>query len=201
MEWADEDLFALYRHSGDRRAFEELIRRYERELYNYLRQYLGDPQMAEDAFQSTFLQVHLKCNQFEEGRKFRPWLYAVATNQAIDSLRRSRRHRAVSLDRAIEETNPDEVAANLANLLLNSQEQLPAEQLESAEQRDLVRRAIDELPEPLRKVLLLVYFQGLKYREAAEALSLPVGTVKSRLHAAVRRLERSLREHHLPAHV
>ncbi len=76
---------------GDRRLFEELIRRYERELFNYLKQYLGDTQLAEDAFQSTFLQVHLKCDQFDPERRFRPWLYAVATNQAIDTQRQRRR--------------------------------------------------------------------------------------------------------------
>ena len=76
-----------------------LVHRYERELYSYLRRYLGDAAMAEDAFQGTFLQIHLKCGQFEPGRKFRPWLYTIATNQAIDAQRRNKRHRMVSLDR------------------------------------------------------------------------------------------------------
>ena len=80
--------------------FAELVRRYERELYSYLRRYLGDAEMAEDAFQAAFLQVHLKCQQFEAGRSVRPWLYTIATNQAIDAQRRSRRHRMVSLDRS-----------------------------------------------------------------------------------------------------
>ena len=61
---------------------------------------LGDAEMAEDAFQAAFLQVHLKCHQYEPGRAFRPWLYTIATNQAIDAQRRSRRHRMVSLDRS-----------------------------------------------------------------------------------------------------
>jgi RNA polymerase sigma-70 factor (ECF subfamily) len=97
--WSDEDLLLRYREEGDRRAFEELVGRYERELYNYLRHYLGDAEMAEDAFQAAFLQVHLKCDQFDAGRKVRPWLYTIATNQAIDARRRNRRHRMVSLDR------------------------------------------------------------------------------------------------------
>ncbi len=82
--------------------FEELVRRYEKELYGYLRHYLGNAEMAEDVFQQTFLQVHLKCDQFEPGRKVRPWLYTVATNQAIDYQRRNRRHRMSSLNRAAE---------------------------------------------------------------------------------------------------
>src|SRR5687768_2484476 len=74
----DEQLLLRYRDDGDRRAFEDLVRRYEQELFSYLRRYLGDPGMAEDVFQAAFLQVHLKCGAFEADRKFRPWLYTIA---------------------------------------------------------------------------------------------------------------------------
>ena len=197
--WSDEDLLLRYRAEGDRRAFEELVHRYERELYNYLRHYLGDAEMAEDAFQAAFLQVHLKCDQFEPGRKVRPWLYTVATNQAIDAQRRNRRHRMVSLDRRSSAGGGDEEAGTLVGLL-DGDEPGPVDQLESQEQRRSVREAVDRLPLPLRQVLLLVYYQGLKYREAAEVLSIPVGTVKSRLHAAIRKLEHTLTHAQLPAH-
>ena len=99
VSWTDEKLLLSYRSEPDNRVFEELVHRYEKELYGYLRHYLGDAEMAEDVFQQTFLQVHLKCGQFEPGRKVRPWLYTVATNQAIDYQRRNRRHRMSSLDR------------------------------------------------------------------------------------------------------
>ena len=198
-DWSDEDLLLEYRAVGDRLAFEELVHRYERELYNYLRQYLGDAQMAEDTFQAAFLQVHLKCEKFEPGRKVRPWLYTVATNQAIDAQRRNRRHRMVSLDRRTGGHDGEDDAGALVELI-DGEEVGPADRLESAEQRRSVRRAVDRLPDSLRQVLLLVYYQGLKYREAADVLSIPVGTVKSRLHAAIRRLEHSLTHPHLPAH-
>src|SRR5262245_40098150 len=81
----DEELLVRFRDRGDRQAFTELVTRYERELFSYLKRYLGDAGMAEDAFQATFLQVHLKANQFEDGRAVRPWLYTIATNQAIDA--------------------------------------------------------------------------------------------------------------------
>src|SRR5204863_8416993 len=116
-EWSDEELLAHFRKTGDRDAFTELVHRYERELFSYLRRYLGDAEMAEDAFQATFLQVHLKSHQFEEGRKVRPWLYTIATNQAIDAQRRNKRHRSVSLDRNIN-PNGDEVGS-LMDLLLS----------------------------------------------------------------------------------
>ncbi len=190
-EQADEDLLLAYRNRGDRRAFEELVHRYEGELFSYLRHYLGDAEMADDAFQATFLQVHLKCDQFEPGRKVRPWLYTVATNQAIDAQRRNRRHRMVSLDRHAGGEGQDEDAGTLYGLL-DGRERDPRDLSQSAEAGESVRRAVDELPDPLRQVVALVYYQGFKYREAADVLSIPVGTVKSRLHAAIGKLTQEL---------
>src|SRR4249919_2738244 len=117
---SDEQLLLDYRDQADRAAFSELVRRYERELYSYLRRYLGDAGMAEDAFQATFLQVHLKCDQFEEGRKFRPWLYTIATNQAIDAQRRNKRHRSVSLDRTTKQDDGDDLGS-LMDLLVSKE--------------------------------------------------------------------------------
>jgi len=189
-EWTDEDLLLEYQGCGDPRAFDELVQRYEGELYNYLRRYLGDAEMAEDAFQTTFLQVHLKCDQFQAGRRVRPWLYTVATNQAIDAQRRNRRHRMVSLDRRHPGNGQDEVAALVE--LFDSGDPGPVERLESAEQCGAVRQAVIELPETLKQVVILVYYQGMKYREAADILNIPVGTVKSRLHSAIYKLNEAL---------
>jgi RNA polymerase sigma-70 factor (ECF subfamily) len=190
-EWSDEDLLVGYCEHGDREAFEELVHRYETELFNYLRHYLGDAEMAEDAFQATFLQVHLKCDRFDPDRRVRPWLYTVATNQAIDAQRRNRRHRMVSLDRRNGRRNGGEDAGALVDLV-GSDEADPFDRIGTAEEGRQVREAVDGLPDPLREVLILVYYQGLKYREAAEVLDIPVGTVKSRLHAAIRKLDQAL---------
>ena len=198
IEWTDEDLMLDYRERGNRRSFEQLVQRYERELYNYLRHYLGDAEMAEDAFQTTFLQVHLKCDKFEPGRKVRPWLYTVATNQAIDAQRKNRRHRMVSLDRRFGSGGNDDVASLVE--LIDSGEQDPLDQLRSAERDETVRDAVERLPEALKQAVMLVYYQGMKYREAAEVLSIPVGTVKSRLHAAVYKLNELLTRTHLCGH-
>jgi RNA polymerase sigma-70 factor, ECF subfamily len=190
---SDEELLLGYRKSGDRDLFAELVRRYERELYSYLRRYLGDAEMAEDAFQAAFLQVHLKCQQFEAGRAVRPWLYTIATNQAIDAQRRSRRHRMVSLDRA-GHTDGEEVGKLLD--LLVSHEVSPTAQLAAEERKAWIGRAVGQLPQPLADVINLVYFQSLKYREAADALNIPVGTVKSRMHAAVAKLNEAWTQSH-----
>ncbi len=190
VSWTDEKLLLSYRFDHNTGAFEELVHRYERELYGYLRHYLGNAEMAEDVFQQTFLQVHLRCDQFEPGRKVRPWLYTVAVNQAIDCQRRTRRHRLASLDR-IAGTNDDGEAGALIGLLRGAGTG-PAAEAESAEQSETLHQAVDALPAICREVVTLVYFQGLKYREAAEILGVPVGTVKSRLHTAVEKLTAAL---------
>lgn len=181
----DEQLLLEYRQTGDRELYAQLVYRYERELFSYLRRYLGNAEMAEDVFQAAFLAVHLKCHTFEEGRRFRPWLYTIATNAAIDARRRNKRHRTVSLDTPREQDN--EAVGRLVNLL-ESGDPDPASAAVSAERSDLVREVLNELPESMNAVIHLVYYQGMKYREAAEVLEIPVGTVKSRLNSAITKL-------------
>lgn len=196
LERTDEQLFEAYRGSQDRQAFAELVHRYERELYTYLRRYLNDAALAEDAFQTTFFQVHLKHSQFEAGRKFRPWLYTIATHQAIDAQRRNKRHRMASLDRRASRESED--LGSLLDLLV-SKEDSPSSGIEAEERREWIHQAVADLPESLRSALTLIYYQGLKYREAADALGVPVGTVKSRLHTAVLKLAEAWQAGH-PAH-
>ncbi|HXG10248.1 MAG TPA: sigma-70 family RNA polymerase sigma factor [Gemmataceae bacterium] len=183
---SDEELLRRFCR-GQKEAFGVLVRRYERELYGYLRRYLGDTNLAEDVFQNTFLQVYLKSSQYEEGRPVRPWLYTIATNQAIDALRRNGRHQAISLDQEREETGEGEVH-NLMELL-ESRGPSPLDAAQGQERRERVRASVDRLPDFLREVLILAYYQGLKYREIADILGIPVGTVKSRLHAALVKLQ------------
>ncbi|HUE70263.1 MAG TPA: sigma-70 family RNA polymerase sigma factor [Pirellulaceae bacterium] len=189
----DEELLLEYRSTGDRELFAQLVKRYERELFSYLRRYLGDAEVAEDAFQAAFLQVHLKCKHYEAGRAVRPWLYTIATNQAIDAQRRNRRHRLVSLDRAA--TTDGDETGKLLDLLV-SHEASPPSQFSAMERQAWLGKAVDKLPDGLRDVVNLVYFQEMKYREAAEVLGIPVGTVKSRLHAAVAKLNECWNQTH-----
>jgi len=184
---SDEAIMSRYRDSGLEADFNELIRRYERELYRYLARYLGDAAMAEDVFQNTFLQVHLKRGLYEEGRPFRPWLYAIATHQAVDSLRKIGRHPTVSLDQRSASSDDSEPGA-LIDLLVNHGPG-PLAELQEKERQAWVRASIGRLPETLKQTLILAYYQDLKYREIAETLKIPVGTVKSRLHAALAKLQ------------
>ena len=181
----DEDLLSRFR-KGEREVFGTLVRRYQRELYGYLRRYLGDPHLADDVFQTTFVQVFSKAAQYEPGRPVRPWLYAIATNQAIDALRRRGRRADRGADAACAPDEDGEVRPLFE--LLPAADAGPPDHADRAEQRTLVRAAVDRLPELLRQVVLLAYFQGLKYKEVADVLDIPVGTVKSRLHAALAKL-------------
>ena len=183
----DEQLFGRFRTDNDPSPFEALVHRYEHELYGYLCRYLHDRELAADVFQATFLQVHRKADRFEPGRPFRPWLYAVATHQAIDARRRTRRHRMASLDAT-------DSGGDARRVELEARPEAGgADGLSAAESCGRVRAAVDRLPEPQRAAVALVYFKGVKYREAARLLHVPVGTVKSRIHAAVAKLGALLR--------
>jgi RNA polymerase sigma-70 factor (ECF subfamily) len=183
---SDEELLARF-CKGQTEAFGALVRRYERELYGYLRRYLGDASLAEDVFQNTFLQVYVKSGHYEAGRPVRPWLYTIATNQAIDALRRNGRHQLLSLDQQREEMADGEMGSLVETL--ESVSPSPVESAQGQERRQKVRASVDRLPDFLRQVLVLAYYQGLKYREIADILGIPVGTVKSRLHAALVKLQ------------
>lgn len=180
----DETLLERLR-SGRREMLGPLVRRYERELYGYLHRYLGDAELAADVFQNTFVAVFVKIQQYEPGRPARPWLYAIATNQAIDALRRQKRRHERTLDPACDGTN--EPSRSLFELLA-SRDADPAATAEGSELAGQVREAVDGLPDLLRQAIVLAYFQGLKYQEIADVLDIPLGTVKSRLNAAMTKL-------------
>jgi RNA polymerase sigma-70 factor (ECF subfamily) len=192
-EPADEALMLRCRDRGDRIAFDILIHRYEWELYHYLLRYLRSPDLAEEVFQTAFLKAFQNRGQYQPERQFRPWLYRIATHEAIDALRRAGRRRMVSLDRIPAAGKTGDEHDALVKLLEAETPEPPAV-ADAKELREWTHEAVDALPESLRSVVLLVYFQGLKYHEAAEVLGIPVGTVKSRLHAALVKLNAAWRQ-------
>ncbi|MGN6506850.1 MAG: RNA polymerase sigma factor [Tepidisphaeraceae bacterium] len=177
----DEQLLAAYL-SGDAAAFTELVRRYERDLYVFLNRFLGNAAAAEDVFQETFIQVHQSAKTFDPTKKFRPWLFTIGANKARDFLRSRARRYTVPLQAAMSHNDPN---GQPFMDVLESPDIGPILQAENSEEAERVRQAVQRLPDSLREVLLLAYFHQFPYRQIAEMLEMPLGTVKSRLHTAV----------------
>ena len=177
----DEQLLAAYRQ-GDRTAFSILVDRYQRELFHFLVRFVGDRAAAEDLFQEAFLQVHQSAKLFDPQRRFRPWLFTIAANKARDYLRSQSRRPANQLQAAISPGNDD--SGEFIDLM-KSANLGPSAPLEKQELQDLVQKTVMDMPANFREILLLSYFHQFSYKQIGEILEIPLGTVKSRLHAAV----------------
>jgi RNA polymerase sigma-70 factor (ECF subfamily) len=183
---SDEALFEQYRR-GNREALRALIERHQADLMRFLIRLTGDVASAEDVFQETFLQVHLSSDTFDSSRRFRPWLFTIAANKARDLLRRKGRRRTLELSAPVEggaTAGTDEPVGSFVDLL-EIDIPGPDARLNAEETSQLVQTVLNQLAPPLREILLLAYFQRLSYAKMHEELGIPLGTVKSRLHAAV----------------
>ena len=178
---SDEELLVAYR-TGETGAFTTLVDRYRNELVHFLQRFLGSRAAADDVFQDAFLQVHLSADSFDADRRFKPWLYTIAANKARDFHRKRRRRSAVSLSAPVGSSDGRETS--LVDLLSGSDESVDAGLLDQ-EKQGMVKEVVDDLPPHYREILLLSYFQKLSYNQIADSLQIPLGTVKSRLHAAV----------------
>jgi RNA polymerase sigma-70 factor (ECF subfamily) len=185
---SDEQLLENYRH-GDTEAFRLLIGKYQDDLLRFLVRLTGDRQAAEDIFQETFLQVHISADTFDPTRRFKPWLFTIAANKARDLLRKRVRRQEVDLSAPV--GRGDEDGGHTFVDLMQVNVPPPEEGLQSEERDRQVQRAIDRMPQALKEILLLAYFQRLSYAQIADELQIPLGTVKSRLHSAVAAFARS----------
>jgi RNA polymerase sigma-70 factor (ECF subfamily) len=175
----DEQLLVDYL-AGDQLAFEELVKRYQTELYAFLHRFVSDAATAEDLFQETFIQVHRNARTFDATRKFRPWLFTIAANKARDFLRSSNRRNTQSLDN----TTGTGGASTFLDLM-QADQLLPADELAKTEDVQQVQAVLAEMPAMYREVLILNYFHRFAYKQMADMLGVPLGTVKSRLHASI----------------
>lgn len=176
----DEQLFERYR-KGDDASFRAIIERHHDELLHFLIRLVGDRQAAEDVFQETFLQIHHSAAGFDAERRFRPWMFTIAANKGRDYLRRKARRRTLDLSNPVGNSSGETEYIDLMAVNVPA----PGDAAENRERDRLVQEALDELSPALREILLLAYFQRLSYSQIAEDLQIPLGTVKSRLHAAV----------------
>ena len=179
----DAELLACY-CAGEEVAFREIVNRYKNSLYGFLRHFLNRHDLIEDVFQETFLQLFTSRDSFDTSRPLRPWLFTIAANKAKDALRKQQKTAAVPIG-AIADSQ-EMSFGNVLNILTSDQA-IPYEDVERDETALHVRQIIADMPENLREILILAYFNKFSYKQMAQILSIPIGTVKSRLHAAVAR--------------
>lgn len=179
---SDEQLLEAYRN-GDTDSFRTLIQRHQEDLLRFLVRLTGDRQSAEDVFQETFLQVHISADTFDATRRFKPWLFTIAANKARDMLRKKVRRQEVDISAPVNRSS--ESAGQTFIDLMEVSIPSPDNGLLDQERDGMVQKAVDRMPQSLKEILLLAYFQRLSYAQIAEDLEIPLGTVKSRLHAAV----------------
>ena len=185
-EWSQMDdagLLAALR-SGDLGAFSALVARHQRSLINFFYHLCWDRQGAEDCAQEVFLRVYSHLNSYEPQAKFTTFLFRIARNLWIDRMRSAAVHgKPLSLEA------PAGGEGRSLQERVASRVQSPVEILAREEQQEALRRAIDQLPDEQKSVVILSEIQGMKYQDIGEILGVPVGTVKSRMHTAMEKLK------------
>ncbi|MEX1021269.1 MAG: sigma-70 family RNA polymerase sigma factor [Litorilinea sp.] len=176
----DEAEWVEAARQGDQRAFGNLVRAYERPVYNLTYRMLGNPQEAEDAAQETFLRAYANLEKYNPSHKFSTWVFAIANNHCIDRLRK-RRAVFVSID-----DNP--VLENL-----QSDAPLPEPAALRTEQSGEIQELISRLEPDYRTPLVLRYWEEYSYEEIAQTMQLTVAAVKSRLFRARQQLAQLVR--------
>ena len=175
----DDESLALRLKAGDDAATEELVRRYAQPLLRYLHRLSGSEHAAEELFQQTWLSVLEHVGRFNPsaGGGFKAWLYRIATNKAND-LWRSRGREKNAKD----------------GLKLVTDESFPdaSHRMAGSEQEQKLKRALAQLPEPQRQVLLLRYYSELKFVEIAQMLGCPLNTALGRMHKAMQKLKQMM---------
>ena len=170
--------------SGDAEAFGEIVSRWQRRIFALAYGMLGREEDARDATQETFLAAFRNLRSFRGDAKVSSWLHRIAVNQCITRQRRVKVRGETTLE--------DEMEADGASYSAPAH-QSPARVAESRERTDSVRRAVRALPSELRQVVVMKEFEELTFQEIAEALDLPLSTVKSRLYTALRQLQMRLK--------
>lgn len=186
---SDEEAMWRVQMHDDARAFAQLLARWEAPIQRLCIRILGDEHKAEDVTQEAFARIYAKRKEFRHGSRFSTFLWRVATNLCLDELRRVKRRREIQVLPQTFDSSETEFW-----------EELPAEgptpdgNTLAEEQAAAIRHAVNELPEHYRCVIVLRHYQDLKFREIADVLEVPEGTVKSRMAEALSLLNQSLKK-------
>ena len=170
--------------AGDGDAFGEVVRRWERKIYALAYGITGSVEEARDATQETFINAYRNLPRFRGEAQVSSWLHRIAVNQCITRQRRARVRAETALD--------EEVEAGREQFISTGREASPAHASESKQRAEAVRRAVASLPHELREVVLMKEFEELTFQEIADALQIPLSTVKSRLYTALKQLRLKL---------
>lgn len=169
----DDSELAVRAAKGDKRAFEEIVKRYEKTVYNLAYRMVRDEQDAADITQTVFIKVHRKLDSYDPTRKFFSWLYRIAVNECLNCLKKRRHEVVADRDYAVSRQSPwDDVARN--------------------ERSELLEGALMDLRPEHRVVIVLKYFLEFSYREISDIVGIPEKTVKSRLFTARQQLKDAL---------
>jgi RNA polymerase sigma-70 factor (ECF subfamily) len=171
--------------TGDAEAFGEIVRRWERRIFALTYGILGREEDARDATQETFIAAFRNLRGFRGEAKVSSWLHRIAVNQCISRQRRAK----VRSESALEEEQEKDASSFVAPV-----DYSPLRVAEGRQETLAVRRALNSLPIELRQVVVMKEFEELTFREIAEALDLPLSTVKSRLYTALKQLQLRLQK-------
>jgi RNA polymerase sigma-70 factor (ECF subfamily) len=187
---SDESLMLRYR-DGDVRAFELLVTRHRKALFNFILRFVRDTAQAEDVTQETFLRLVKGADAYERQAKFTTWLYTIARNLCVDASRRGKHRKAASLDAPI---GDEDGSATLLDLVADGGAAVDR-QAQSRELAVRLRQAIEALPDEQREIFLLREVADLQFNEIANVVGCPENTVKSRMRYALEKLREALEEY------
>jgi RNA polymerase sigma-70 factor (ECF subfamily) len=186
---SDESLMLRYQE-GDARAFEVLVQRHRRPIFNFVLRYVRDTVAAEDVTQDTFLRVVRSADNYVREAKFTTWLFTIARNLCVDASRRAKHRNMASLDA------PVDAESGTAKIeFVASDGPAVDRQAIGAELKARMQLAIQALPEEQREIFLLREVGDLQFNEIAEIIGVPENTVKSRMRYALEKLREALAEY------
>jgi len=185
----DDRALAALAAQGREGAFREILRRYERPVFSLVYRMVRDRTLAEDLAQEAFIRAFNAISSYDPTYKFSSWLFKIANNHTIDYLRK-RKLDTVSIHGAPSASSAEEVSRT--SITLESREEQPDAYVESRELGGMMEEAIGQLRPEYRSVILLRHVEGYAYEEIAEAMDLPLGTVKTYLHRARNELKEIL---------
>jgi RNA polymerase sigma-70 factor (ECF subfamily) len=184
---------------GDRIGFNQLIRKWEQKIYNFVFRYLGNKELALDVTQKTFFRTFRNIKKLKDSTRFSPWIYQIAANLCKDELKKMKRQNIVSLD--LIHVNNEKNGYHLPEQFMESAGRQPDVQLNKKQIAIIVQNALRELPEEQRIVIIMKEYQGLKFKEIAAVLNEPLSTIKSRMYNGLKALKEVFEQWHITEEV